>query len=50
MKRDECMAVNCVSVMHKMLRDGFGVAMSDFFGTRYQHGVFDEGLQHHRVV
>jgi hypothetical protein len=48
MKRDECVAVNCVSVMHKMLRDGSRVAMSDFFDTQYQHGVFDEGLQHLR--
>lgn len=31
-KRDECVAVNCVSVMHKMLWDGSGVALSDFFG------------------
>jgi GRAS domain family len=31
-KRDECVAVNCVSVMHKMLWDGSGVAMSDFLG------------------
>jgi GRAS domain family len=31
-KRDECVAVNCVSVMHRMLWDGSGVAMSDFFG------------------
>ncbi|KAJ4776608.1 Protein SCARECROW [Rhynchospora pubera] len=31
-KRDECVAVNCVSVMHKMLWDSTGVALSDFFG------------------